>query len=128
MAEKPGTRGILESVRSFGHRGVGMVQNRLGLFAVELEEQKLRFIRLLILTAAAIFLGNTALLVVSATIVVIVGAHARLGVLIALCVIYLAGAIWAVLALRNELRSAPPAFESSLAELKKDTEWLDPRS
>ena len=95
MAEKPGTRGILESVRSFGHRGVGMVQNRLGLFAVELEEQKLRFIRLLILTAAAIFLGNTALLVISAAIVVIVGEHARLGVLIALCVIYLAGAIWA---------------------------------
>src|SRR5437763_15107549 len=128
MAEKPATRGILESVRSFGHRGVGMVQNRLGLFAVELEEQKLRFIRLLILTAAAIFLGNTALLVISAAIVVIVGEHARLGVLIVLCVIYLAGAIWAALALRNELRSAPPAVESSLAELKKDTEWLDPRS
>lgn len=128
MAEKPAPGGILKSVRSLGHRGLGLIQNRLELFAVELEEQKLRFIRLLILTAAAIFLGNTALLVISATIVLLAGEHARLGVLIGLCVIYLGGAIWAALALRKELRSAPPAFESSLAELRKDTEWLDPRS
>lgn len=124
MAEKPGPRGIVESVRSFGHHGLGFVQNRLELFAVELEEQKLRFIRLLILAAAAIFLGNTALLVISATIVVLVGEHARLGVLVGLSVVYAGGAIWAALALARELRSTPPAFGNSLAELKKDTEWL----
>jgi uncharacterized membrane protein YqjE len=99
-----------------------LVQNRIELFSVDLEEQKLRLIRLLILTAAAIFLANTALLTVSAAIVILAGEKARLGVLIGLSVIYIAGALWAVLALKRELRSAPPAFEHSLGELKKDTD------
>jgi uncharacterized membrane protein YqjE len=128
MAEKSAPRGVLESLRSLGRHSLELAQNRLELFGIEVEEQKLRFIRLLMLTAAAIFLGNTALLVISATVVILAGEHARLGVLIALCVIYLGGAIWAALALRKELRSAPQAFESSLAELRKDTEWLNPRS
>ncbi len=102
MAEKPAPRGALESLRSLGRRSLGLVQNRLELFSVELEEQKLRLIRVLMLTAAAIFLGNTALLVISATIVILAGERARLGVLIALCVIFLGGAIWAALVLRKE--------------------------
>ncbi len=122
MTDRPG---VLESLRGLGRNGVGLVQNRLELFSVELEEQKLRLIRLLILTAAAIFLANTALLTVSAAIVILAGEQARLGVLIGLSVVYLGGAFWAVLALRKELRSAPPPFENSLGELKKDTELLD---
>lgn len=124
MSPRPG---ILESIRGLGRNGVGLFQNRLELFSIELEEQKLRLIRLLILTAAAIFLGNTALLTISAAIVVLAGERARPAVLIALSVIYVGGTIWAVLALKKELRNAPPAFEKSLGELKKDSELLDSR-
>lgn len=128
MEEKPPPRaGIFESARKLGRTGVAVLQNRLELFAVELEEQKVRLVRVLVLAGAAIFLGNTALLAVSATIVVAAGKQARLGVLIGLSIVYAGAALWAVLALRKELRSAPPPFEESVTELKKDSEWLAPR-
>lgn len=128
MEEKPPPRaGIFESARQLGRTGVAVLQNRLELFAVELEEQKVRLVRVLMLAGAAIFLGNTALLAVSATIVVAAGKEARLVVLIGLSVVYAGAALWAVLALRKELRSAPPPFEESVTELKKDSEWLAPR-
>lgn len=122
----PPPAGILESLRRLGRTGVAALQNRLELFSVELEEQKVRVVRLLVLAGAAIFLGNTALLTISATIVVVVGESARVPVLIGLSLLYLAAAIWAVLALRKELRSAPPPFRETISELKKDTEWLIP--
>lgn len=128
MEEKPPPRaGIFESARKLGRTGVAVLQNRLELFAVELEEQKVRLVRVLVLAGAAIFLGNTALLAVSATIVIAVGEQARVGVLIGLSVVYAGAALWAVLALRKELRSAPPPFEETVTELKKDSEWLAPR-
>ena len=91
-----------------------------------MEEQKVRVVRLLVLAGAAIFLGNTALLAISATIVVLAGEQARAAVLIGLSVIYAAGALWAFLALRKELRSGGPPFQETISELKKDTEWLNP--
>jgi|SRR5579862_5107507 len=129
MGDKaPPPPGILESLRKLGRTGVALLQNRLELFSVELEEQKVRLVRVLVLAGAAIFLGNTALLAVSATIVVAAGERARLGVLIGLSVVYLGAAVWAALALRKELRSAPPPFQDSVAELKKDSTWLNPHN
>jgi uncharacterized membrane protein YqjE len=127
MGEPPPTpAGILESLRRLGRTGVAVVQNRIELFAVEVEEQKVRVVRLLVLAGAAIFLGNTFLLTVSATIVVMVGDTARVPVLIGLSVIYLACTLWACLAVRKELRSAPPPFHETVSELKKDSQWLNP--
>jgi len=127
MGETPSPpAGILASLRRIGRTGVAVVQNRVELLSVELEEQKVRVVRLLVLAGAAIFLGNTALLTVSATIVVIVGDAARVPVLIGLSVVYAALALWAFLALRKELRSAPAPFQETVSELKKDAEWLNP--
>lgn len=126
--DSPPPSGILESLRKLGRTGVAVLQNRLELFSVELEEQKVRLVRVLVLAGAAIFLGNTALLAVSATIIVAAGERARLAVLIGLSVIYIGAAVWACIALRRELRSAPPPFQDSVSELKKDSEWLKPRN
>jgi uncharacterized membrane protein YqjE len=124
----PPPAGILESLRKLGRTGLVTLQNRLELFSVEVEEQKARLVRVLVLAGAAIFLGNTALLAVSATIVVLAGEQARVVALVGLSVIYVVGAAWAFLALRKELRSAPPPFQDTVSELKKDTDWLNPRN
>jgi len=126
MDENSSPRGILGSLRNLGRSAVAVLQNRAELFSVELEEQKQRLVRLLILAGAALFLGNTALLTVSATIVVLAGEQARVAVLIGLSIIYVASAVWFFLALRKELRSAPPPFKDSISELKKDSDWLNP--
>ncbi|HZR17565.1 MAG TPA: phage holin family protein [Verrucomicrobiae bacterium] len=129
MADSAPRRGIVQSLRNLGRSGVALLQNRIELLGVELEEQKLRLTRLLLLAGAAIFLANIALLAISATIVVLAGEQARLAVLIGLSLIYSGAAVWALLALRKELRSAPAPFQESIAELKKDGDWLnqDPR-
>jgi uncharacterized membrane protein YqjE len=124
----PPPAGILESLRKLGRTGLVTLQNRLELFSVEVEEQKARLVRVLVLAGTAIFLGNTALLAVSATIVVLAGEQARVAALVGLSVIYVVGATWAFLALRKELRSAPPPFQDTVSELKKDTDWLNPRN
>src|SRR5579859_2962217 len=100
MGQSPPPAGILESLRRLVRGAIAVLQNRLELFSVELEEQKVRAVRILVLAGAAIFLANAALLVVSATIVVLAGDAARVPVLIGLCVIYILATLGAVLALR----------------------------
>jgi uncharacterized membrane protein YqjE len=123
--DQPPPVGILESFRRLGRTGLTVLQNRLDLFRVELTEQKIRLVRMLMLGGAAFFLGNTALIVISATIVALAGEGARIPVLIGLSLIYAAATLWAFLALRKEIHSSPPPFQETLAELKKDRDWLD---
>ena len=123
----PPVPGFLDSLRRLGSTVLGLIQNRLELFAVEVQEQKDRLVRVLLLTALTVFLANLALVVLTAAIVVLAGPEARKPVLIGLTVLYVLGAILAGLALRRELKSAPPPFQDSVNELKKDIDWLKPR-
>jgi uncharacterized membrane protein YqjE len=116
--------GILASVRRLCDTGLGLLQNRVELFALEVEEQKARLVRVLLLAALTVFLGNTAVLVITATIVVVVGPKARVPVLIGLSLFYVLAALLALLALRKEMAAAPPPFDDTVSELKKDREWL----
>lgn len=128
MEDNPPPRaGFVESLRKVGRTGMAVLQNRLELFSVELEEQRIQLVRILLLSGAAIFLGNTALLALSATIVFLAKERARVAVLVGLTVVYVLAAVWAFLALRKALRSAPPPFQDTMSELKKDGDWLNPR-
>ena len=126
--DEPPRSGIFASLRSLCDSGIALVQNRIELFSVELEEQKIRFVRLLALLAAAVFLANTAILTITITIVVVVGDKARVPVLIGLCVLYTGAALVAFLALRKEIKDGPPPFEGTVSEIKRDREWLTRRS
>jgi uncharacterized membrane protein YqjE len=120
----PPSAGVLQVLRRLCDTGVALLHNRIELFAVELQEQKARLVKVLLLAGAAIFLGNTAILVLTAAIVILAGADARVPVVVGLCVLYVVAAAVAFLALRKEIRSAPRPFNGTLAELKKDREWL----
>jgi uncharacterized membrane protein YqjE len=128
MAEEtPPAGGLLESLRRLCSNGLALLQNRVELFAVEVQEQKVRLVKILLLTALAVLLGNTAVLVVTATVVVLVGEEAWKPVLIGLAAFYTLAALAAGLILRRELRSAPAPFADTVSELKKDCECLDPQ-
>jgi uncharacterized membrane protein YqjE len=124
-ADEPPRRGVFESLRRLCDTGLALVQNRVELFAVEIQEEKERLVRLLVLAAAAVFLANTAVIVLTLTVVFIAGEDARVPVLIGLSVAYLLAATGAFLLLRKHLRSAPPPFDTTVSELKKDREWLN---
>ena len=122
------TGGVFESLRKLGDTGLALFQNRLELFGVDVAEQKARLVRLLLLAGAAIFLTNTAVLVVTATVVILAGEKSRVPVLITLCFLYVGAAVAAFLFLRKEIKSAPPPFDSTISELKKDRDWLNPQN
>jgi uncharacterized membrane protein YqjE len=125
--QDPRPAGILESLRRICDNGLALVQNRAELFAVEVQEQKVRVGRTLLLAAVALLLANSALLVIATTSVVLAGPNARAPVLIVLSLAYVVATVVAFVLLRNELRSTPPPFNGTVSELRKDREWLTSR-
>jgi uncharacterized membrane protein YqjE len=119
------SEGLFESLRKLGCTGLSVLQNRIELFGVEVDQEKARLLRMLFLGAFTVLLLNTALLVVTATIVLLAGEGARIAVLIGLSLIYISAAGGIFLFLRKELRSSPSPFNGTISELKKDREWLD---
>jgi uncharacterized membrane protein YqjE len=126
--ETESSEGMLDSLRRLGDHGLALLQNRVELFGVELEEQKLRLLRVLSLVAAGAILANLALVLGSIAIVVAFGPGARLPVLIGLTLLYALAAVVVVIWIRKETRSAPPPFAGTVSELEKDREWLNSRN
>jgi len=127
-SQEPPSGGIFDSLRKLGDTGLALLQNRLELFGVEVEEQKTRLVRLLLLAGATIFLTNTAVLVVTATVVLLAGEKARVPVLIGVCCLYVAAAAASFLFLRKEINSAPRPFDGTLSELEKDRDRIHPQN
>lgn len=124
--DEPPRHGVFESLRRLCDGALALVQNRLELFAVEVEEEKQRLVRLLVLAAVVVFLANTAFMALTAAVVFLASEGSRVAVLIGLSVFYMLLAGGAFLLLRKRLRDAPPPFHSTISELKKDREWLKP--
>ncbi len=116
--------GLLASVRRLGQTALGAFQNRLELFAVELQEEKNWVITALLWTAASIFFGLMGVITITATVVLFCPEPARPYVMGGFCIVYCALAIWAGLGLRKQLKNREVPFSNSLSEFKKDIEWL----
>src|SRR5947199_10551070 len=102
----PPPRGVFASLRRLADAGLAMLQNRVELFAGEIQEEKARLVRVLVLAAAMVLLGNMAVILGTATIVVLVDRSAQVPVLIAFSLVYAVAALAAFLALRKQLNSA----------------------
>jgi uncharacterized membrane protein YqjE len=124
-SDEPPRRGVIESLRRLCDTGLALLQDRAELFAVEVQQEKERLVRLLVLAGVGVFLANTAVIVLTLTVVFMAGEDARVPVLIGLSVLYLLAATAAFFLLRKHLRSAPPPFNTTISELKKDREWLN---
>jgi len=124
---EPPPGGVLDSFRRLCDSGLAQVQNRIELFAVEFQEEKTRLLKTLVIAAGVFFLAGVAVIMVTLTVVWLAGESARLPLLIAFCAIYLAGAAGGFLALRKMICGAPPPFQDTISELKKDRDWLNPR-
>ncbi|SPE50864.1 conserved hypothetical protein [Verrucomicrobia bacterium] len=121
---EPPRRGLLDPLRRLGDTGLAVLQNRVELFAVEVQEGKARLVKTLLQAALVVVLGNMAVVLASAAIVMIAPPGARVLVLLVLSALYLLVALAVFFMMRNQLRSEPPPLNDTLAELKKDREWL----
>lgn len=116
--------GILASLRRMAETALSTLQNRIELFATELQEEKCWLIATLLWAAAAIFFGGLAIILVVGTVVYLSPENARPWVLGGFSVLFLYLAINAIVGLRRSLRDKPPPLADTIGELKKDIEWI----
>ena len=121
----PNPPGLIHLFRKIGMTGFAALQNRAELVAVELREENLRVVELFIWGLATCFLGMLFLLVVTGTIIFLFPEGARIYAALGFCVLYLAGAVLALLNLKALAKSASTPFSNTIDELKKDSEWLE---
>jgi uncharacterized membrane protein YqjE len=110
---------LFGSLRRLGGAALATAHNRVALFAVELQEEKCRLIQALLLAAASIALGVTALTLVTITIVVLFWENGRVPALCVLSGFFIAATVVVIRSLKKLLAEAP-GFSGTLGELQKD--------
>jgi uncharacterized membrane protein YqjE len=120
------TSGMFGSLRRLLDTGIAILQNRIELAALELNEEKARLVSILVWAAAAIFLGIMTTIAIMFTVVMALWEHA-LWVLAGFSGLFLIGALVSVLALKSKFKGPAP-FAETVEQLKKDRQWLQTRT
>lgn len=116
--------GWLDSFRRTGDSLLGLTQSRFELFAVELQEQKLRGLRLMVWLVVALALVVAGLIVGLGALAIYLWSIAGYWGLIGLALASLgagAGALWRT---HHRIENAPTPFAESIGEFRKDRECL----
>lgn len=123
MATTNGREGLAASVKSMAGTLLAMAQTRLALLGNEVEVEKLRLLRILLLTQALMFSSLLVALLAVGFLTLWLWEY-RLGVL-ALCIALFAGlAWWAYRALMQLTQSPASPFSTSLTQLQEDLRQL----
>ncbi len=124
---EPTTEGIMASVRRVIETGLRSVQNRVELFALELQEEKAWLISTLLWAAAAVFFGGLAIIFVVGTVVYLSPENARPWVLGGFALLFVYLAVNAIVGLRRSMENKKAPMSDTIGELKKDIEWIQSR-
>jgi uncharacterized membrane protein YqjE len=116
--------GVWTSLKRILDTLLATAQNRVELFAVELQEEKCRLVEVMLCAVAVAAFGMMALSLVTFAIVTLFWENGRLLALGILSVVYLAGAVAAWRSLQSRLKT-PSAFIGTIGELKKDRSCLE---
>jgi len=124
--EKPAepAQGVLSSLQRLLRTLLSIVQNRLELVLVEVQEERTRVVGAFLLVAGVVAFGCMTLVLITFAVVAVFWENHRVAVLGSLSLLYLVVTLVAYWRLRHRLKHWP-AFAATLAELKKDKAWLD---
>lgn len=103
------------------HDGLALMETRLRLLSLELQEEKCRLVGLFVWSALSVLFGILAMVMVTFTVVYLLEGRERVVALILFAVFYLLAAVAAGLVIRKKLLSTRP-FAQTLEEFKKDRE------
>jgi uncharacterized membrane protein YqjE len=123
MGGQAGGEGLFASVKNLAATLVAMGRTRLELLGNEIEAEKLRGLRILLLTQALAFCVGLGVLLVLLLIAILLWDQ-RIMVIGIFAVIFLAAAAVIYAALRRNLQRPEPMFAASLAELQEDLRQL----
>jgi len=119
--------GIFASLRRTLDTALSTVQNRIELFALELQEEKSWLLSALLWAAAVVFFCGLAIIFVVAAIVYLAPAVWRPWILVGVAAVFVWLAINSIAGLRRSLRDKRPPLSDTMSELKKDIEWIRSR-
>jgi uncharacterized membrane protein YqjE len=129
MAEQPESEGgLFDTCRRLLDSALALAHNRLEVFSVELQEEKVRLLGLLFRAAMVAVLGFMTLIAGTALVVVWFWDTSPVAVLAILTLAYGLTAAGIGYGLKQRLHRGPPPFADTLAEFKKDREWLGKRN
>lgn len=111
---------IVDSVGNLAATLVGILHTRLGLIAVEVEEEMLRFSSYLLWSLVALFCAGVAVLLGVLLIVALFWDTHRIAVLLTLIAVFAASALILAWRLRTALKNKPRLLAYSLNELSSD--------
>ena len=126
--EAPPAGGPLAALRGLADGLLGAVRERLELFSLELQEEKLRFFQALIWLSATIFAAMLVIVFASLTLVYLFWETARVQVLAGLTALYLAAFLLLLQRGRRAMRERSRPFAATLAELGEDRACIPPKS
>jgi|SRR5436309_14414772 len=123
MAEDNNHPGAGTLTRRILASGLGALKNRGELLQVEWQQEKARLTELLVLSVALLFLGIMAMMLLTATIIFLFPEDVRKYIALGFTVLYLGGAVWAVMTIRSLVKKEP--FSETIEQVKKDRECLE---
>jgi uncharacterized membrane protein YqjE len=115
---------IVDSVSRLAGTFIAILQTRLELIAIEMEEESLRFFSYFFFALAAMFCFGTALLLGVLLIVVIYWDTQRVPVLVSLMAFFALSSALIMLGIRKYYRMKPRMLSHTLTELSRDIERL----
>jgi uncharacterized membrane protein YqjE len=101
---------------------IAILQTRLELVTVELEEELIRFASYFVYTLIALFCAGVAISLGIFLIIALFWDEHRIAVLLSLITLFGACSIFIAAWLRKQLINKPRLLEHSIAEIKKDAE------
>ncbi|OIQ91869.1 hypothetical protein GALL_262400 [mine drainage metagenome] len=119
--------GLLASLKRLTGTILAIIQTRLDLLSIELEEERLRVRQMLLYGSLALFFFGLAILLLTVFVVALFWDTYRLQVVGGLAVFFFVAGLLLWNALRRLARERPKLFSSSLAELADDIDRLTPK-
>lgn len=116
--------GIGETVRQLGRSLLGLLQARIALIGVELQEEKIRALRLFLWLGIAFASGAIGSAVAVGTVALVAWQRAGYAGLAGLSALCLLGAVFIVQRLYRTIATSPLPFAATTEEFRKDLECL----
>lgn len=116
----PDSPGFIKSLMGLGENLLGALQDRIELISVELQEEKYRFVQLIIWLSATVFAAVMTLTFATITVVYLFWESARLAVLAGFTGLYAVALFFVVVALRRVFTHQPKPFEATIESLSED--------
>lgn len=117
---------LAESAARLAASLIGIIQTRVELIATEVEEESLRYFSSLMMALSALFCIGVAILLGVALVLVLYWDTHRVGILLALTILFALAGVVIGMRMRSRHRLKPGLLSHTMTELSRDAELLQP--